>query len=231
MLRVASYNIHGGQGGDGRVSVERVGSVLAELGADLVALQEVDSRGARASAPHPGEQLATLTGMSPVFGPTMTEGSGDYGNVLLSSLPIRDTRQHDLSVAGREPRGAIEIVVDAHGHRIRVLATHLGLSAAERRVQARRLIRLIGADLELPLVLLGDFNEWLPWSRTMRWLGRALGAAAAPRSYPSRVPLFALDRVWARPAHLLRNVHAHRSPDARLASDHLPVIAQIDLPP
>jgi endonuclease/exonuclease/phosphatase family metal-dependent hydrolase len=83
------------------------------------------------------------------------------------------------------------------------------------------------------VVVLGDINEWLPLSRPLRWLNELLGHSPRERTFPSRWPLFALDRVWVRPRHALLAFGAHRSPLAVQASDHLPVkaiIASHELP-
>jgi endonuclease/exonuclease/phosphatase family metal-dependent hydrolase len=84
---------------------------------------------------------------------------------------------------------------------------------------------LFESDHTGPAVLLGDLNEWLLWGRPLRWLNRHFASTANPRTYPARFPLFALDRIWARPRTLLRSVETHTSPLARLASDHLPLKA------
>jgi endonuclease/exonuclease/phosphatase family metal-dependent hydrolase len=83
------------------------------------------------------------------------------------------------------------------------------------------------------VVVLGDINEWLPLSRPLRWLNALLGHSPRERTFPSRWPLFALDRVWVRPRHALLAFGAHHSPLAVQASDHLPVkaiIASHELP-
>jgi endonuclease/exonuclease/phosphatase family metal-dependent hydrolase len=75
--------------------------------------------------------------------------------------------------------------------------------------------------------LLGDFNEWLPWSRPLRWLNAWFEHAPAPATYPARFPLLRLDRLWLRPRQRLRTIHVHGSRLARMASDHLPIVATI----
>src|SRR5207253_7032834 len=110
------------------------------------------------------------------------------------------------------------------GQPVRVIVTHLGLFAPERRWQVRKLIELVRETQER-LVVLGDINEWFPFSRPLRWFNRLLGHSVVERSFPSRLPLFALDRVWVRPRPALLALKAHRSPLAARASDHLPVKA------
>ncbi len=228
-VRIASYNIHGCVGADRRRAPERIGKVLDELRADVVALQEVDFRGDLDVPASPWCNLGARVGLRAIPGPTLVEGKGQYGNALLVGPPVIESRRHDLSVPGREPRGAVEAVLDVRGAALRVIVTHLGLSAAERRAQVRQLLGIIESRPQLPVLLFGDFNEWLPWGRPSRWLSRALGRAAAPPTFPAKAPLLALDRIWACPSRMLCDVSPHRSALSRVASDHLPVVATVDM--
>ncbi|HLO64437.1 MAG TPA: hypothetical protein VK165_15875, partial [Azonexus sp.] len=111
---------------------------------------------------------------------------------------------------------------------IRVFVTHLGLRPAERRYQVRRMLELIAeVPADQAVVVLGDINEWLPVGRPLRWMHALLGQAPAERSFPARLPVFALDRVWVRPYWALLAFGTHRTAGARIASDHLPVKAII----
>jgi endonuclease/exonuclease/phosphatase family metal-dependent hydrolase len=225
-MRLATYNVHRAVGRDGRARPERILAVLEEIGADVVALQEVEAHD------DGGDMLAWLaakTGMRAIAGTTMRRHDGDYGNGLLSRPPVHRVDLVDLSWRGREPRGAILADVDCGGGPLRVVATHLGLRPAERRAQVERLLQLFTWQDDQPAVLMGDLNEWLLWGRPLRHLHRHFAPTPAPRSFPSGRPLFALDRVWTHPARLLRTLEAHRSPLARVASDHLPVVATIEL--
>ncbi len=156
---------------------------------------------------------------------------GQHGNALLTTLPVDDVRSHDLSVAGREPRSALEVIVRCAEHRVRVVVTHLGLRAGERRRQVERLLRIVADDAIAPTtVLLGDINEWWLWGRPLRWLHRRFGASPAPLTFPARLPIFALDRIWAHPRPALTSVTRVANAPARRASDHLPVIGMLRLP-
>ncbi len=135
------------------------------------------------------------------------------------------------TVAGHEPRSALDVILDCDGAPLRVLATHLGLHPGERRTQVRRLLNAIdAADVGAPTVLAGDVNEWFLWGRPLRWLHDHFSATPAPRTFPAGRPIFALDRVWVRPRSYLQDVRAHASELSRRASDHLPIVAQLRSP-
>lgn len=226
-LRIASYNIHRCVGSDGCYQPARIRDVLHELDAQVIALQEVES------GRHHGELLEYLTTDSDwrcIEGITLERETGRYGNAILTALPVLNCQQLDLSYKEREPRGAIDLHVQHQAQRIRVIATHLGLLPDERRTQIRTLLDWIGApqdDIADVTLLLGDLNEWFLWGRPLRWLRAWFGATPAPATYPTRWPLFALDRIWANPRAPLRKVETHRSALARLASDHYPVTATL----
>jgi endonuclease/exonuclease/phosphatase family metal-dependent hydrolase len=165
-----------------------------------------------------------------VAGPTLLDPTGDYGNGLLTGLRVEHERRIDLSVRGREPRGAIEAVVCVAGISLRIVGTHLGLRAVERRRQVQVLLRALvdaAPDDRSAIVLAGDLNEWLPRTRVRRWLAAGFGTFPARGTFPAWRPLLALDQIWVRPAPLLRGVRVHASPLAREASDHLPVVGEI----
>lgn len=227
-MRLVSYNVHRCIGARGGASVERVAEVLRELAPDVVALQEVLSS---ERIPKTGqlEQLADAVGLVPVPGATLVHADGPYGNGLLLSGPPVEVIRHDLSVAGREPRGALEVTVEGEFGRVRLINTHLGLSARERRGQVRRLEQIVTAPGEPLVALLGDTNEWRPRiGDPLRALDRRLERAPSGRTFPSRRPLVALDRIWIGPGFSLRDSGSHRSPLARMASDHLPVFADVE---
>lgn len=230
-IAVASYNIHGGVGTDGHFVPNRISDVIAELRADLIALQEVETR---ATGFDMLRFLAQRTGLHAIPGPTLVRDDGDYGNALLSRYRPMQVRHIDLSVKGREPRGAIDTwlectAIESGTFALRVIATHLGLRPSERRWQVRRLLTALAEAPAQPTILLGDVNEWFLWGRPLRWLHAYFERTPHVATFPSRYPLLALDRIWTSPrAHLL-GVSSHRSALARLASDHLPLMAQMRL--
>jgi len=233
-LRIATYNIHRCVGRDGTENIERVAAVLREINSDIVALQEVTSRPAMT-----GDMLAYLAAaahMQPIEGFTLSATGAHYGNALLTNLPISAIRRIDISVPGREPRGVIEVTFTASDHAINdhviiLWATHLGLGIRERHLQIKKLLgALHAADVDAQ-ILLGDFNEWLPWSRPLRtlhrWFVTPAGSTPSPATFPSRKPLLRLDRIWVRPAERLVALRAHSTELSRIASDHLPLVAEI----
>ncbi|ULX51747.1 endonuclease [Cupriavidus taiwanensis] len=230
-MTVVSYNIHRAVGTDRRYRPDRIAAVLAELAADIVALQEVESG---SSNDHTLEYLAGHTGMHVVSGFTRVRGSADYGNALLTRFAPEAVNQIDLTVKGCEPRGAIDATVacTASGcaNPLRVIATHLGLRPGERRHQVQQLLNYVAAAPPLPTILLGDVNEWFLWGRPLRWLHAYFEHTPHTATFPSRLPVFALDRIWVSPRAHLVSVASHRSPLARVASDHLPLVACFEVP-
>jgi endonuclease/exonuclease/phosphatase family metal-dependent hydrolase len=222
LLRVATYNAHDCIGRDGVYSPERIARVVSALDADIVALQEI-------TLDHTGSVLDCLqqtTGLRVLDGALFERGVGRYGNVLLTRCPLESQTLHDLSHAGREPRGVVDTVIRVDDRPCRVMATHLGLSWRERREQIRRIAELLSASSGAA-VLLGDFNVWLG-SKAFEPLIRAGFTHTPLRSYPTWPrPLLPLDRIFVRaPAVRLRQWR-HHSPAARLASDHYPLVAEL----
>ena len=226
-MTLATWNIHRCIGRASQKSPERCAAVLREIDAEVIALQEVDSR--------PGHELDVLTylareaGARAIAGSTMIEQDAHYGNALLTRLPVRAVRRHDLSVSGREPRGALDLDLDLDGSRLQMIATHLGLRPAERREQVRRLLPLFDTREHDLVVLTGDLNEWFLWGRPLRMLHRIFPHASHRRTWPAYAPLFALDRIWVHPHHASRRLMAHRSALTRVASDHLPLTLELEL--
>lgn len=218
-LRIASYNVHSCCGTDGKKDALRIAQVIEECGVDTVGLQEVDYR---------LEYIAQRLGMHAVPGLTLQRHDGPFGNALLTRRKVLAVRRLGFTYSRREPRNALDVDLEVAGETVRVIVTHLGLWPAERRYQVKKILELIRATPTCErVVVLGDINEWLPLGRPLRWMHGLFGHSPAERSFPSRWPLVALDRVWVRPRHALLALKAHRSPLAQLASDHLPVKALV----
>jgi endonuclease/exonuclease/phosphatase family metal-dependent hydrolase len=224
---LASYNIHRCIGMDGRYDIARVAEVIRSLQADVIALQEVEF-----PLGGPGVDLLDLiayeTGLVPIAGPTLYSHTGHYGNALLTRAEVLAVRRFNLAQVGREPRGALDVDLRIHGVRFQIVATHLGLRPFERRNQIQRILTLFHAGRNQPAALLGDFNEWFPWGRPVRWMHRYFGKPPAPATFPAFLPVLSLDRVWVHPLRALRRIQAVTVQPARQASDHLPVRAEVE---
>ncbi len=217
-LRIASYNLHGCVGRDGDRDAARIAAVIAETGCDTIGLQEVYGLDA----------LRDKLGMTAIAGPHHMWHDRHVGNALLTRRKVLAVRNHDYTWPRHEPRTALDVDLEVEGQAVRIIVTHLGLKPAERRYQVKKLLGLLrDTPISERVVVLGDINEWLPLGRPVRWLHAIFGHSPAERTFPSRWPLFALDRVWVRPRHALLAFGAHRSPLAARASDHLPVKAII----
>lgn len=226
---VASYNIHGCVGRDRRRDAQRIAEVVTELDVDVMGLQEVNSRIGLADHDMQMEFLAKSTGFEAVSGHVISRDDGHYGNVLLTRHPVTEVRRIELSVPGYEPRGALDVDLKIHGQLVRVVVTHFGLFRRERREQARRLLDTLAIH-ENPqrlVVVLGDFNEWQPFSRSLKSINSHLGMTPAPATFPAIFPLLALDRIWVWPRSALLDVCAHATRITRMCSDHLPLRAVV----
>ena len=225
-LTLATYNIHAAIGMDGHFRPERIVQVLQEIGADVVALQEVEHRWVDDCDLL--DYLARETGCQAIAGPTLLRGERHYGNALLTALPVRSVDRVNLSCSGCEPRGALDVTLDWEGTSLQVVATHLGLGPKERRNQVRRILSQFQSGSPEISVLMGDLNEWFLWGRILRWLHAYFDPTPTQATFPARWPVFALDRLWVRPHHNLVTITVHNSPCAREASDHLPLTAIIE---
>ncbi len=231
-LCVATYNIHKCVGTDGVFNPERIIEVLAEMDADLVALQEGDTRfGARAGLLDL-ERLRGRCGLVPVHFGQVDDRHGWHGNIVLVRAGAA-MQVHPVDLPGVEPRGAMLVEMDHPHGRFKVLAAHLGLLRHSRVRQVRAILRVLEQDGAVPTLILGDFNEWRRGRRSvLHGFGPAFGAGImpAPPSFPSRFPVLSLDRIFANPPQMIQTLGVHDSPLARRASDHLPVVATIALP-
>jgi hypothetical protein len=187
-FRVATYNTHKCRGIDGRIRPSRVAEVLNELGADVIALQEVVSlKGARTEQDQ-AQYLADAAGYDYRIGETRKLRGAVYGNVILSRFPVREVRVYDLTASRREARGCIRCDLEiAPGKILHLFNVHLGTGYMERRKQARLLMSrevLLSPQLKHPRLIIGDFNEWILTTCilivTWRWKNFCSTAAAWP---------------------------------------------------
>jgi endonuclease/exonuclease/phosphatase family metal-dependent hydrolase len=223
--RILTWNIHKGIGGDRRYDLGRIIDLARRHEPDIVALQEVDSRG-RDPTNLPLAALKQALGSHAAEAKTIVAEDGHYGHVLISRWPLDTVILHDVSIARREPRCAIDAVIRTPRGPFRVVATHLGLGLGERKRQIGKLVTLAReADPAEGLVMLGDFNDW--HGEVRRALDDLLPAWSFLRTFPARRPIFKLDRIFCRPAGAL--TQCWTDSEASRASDHLPVIADLAL--
>ena len=226
-LKAASYNIHACIGIDGRFDPARIAAVIREIDADIIALQEVEHH--LLDNEDLLDYLARTTGYQAVAGPTLMRETRHYGNALLTRLPVIQSQSRDISVEPYEPRAVIEAQIQAADKTLTVMATHLGLWPAERRMQVRQLLLLLEQQNTDMTLLLGDLNEWFLWGRPLRWLHKFFRSSRHIRTFPANFPLFSLDRIWVSPERALQHIYSHRSQLSRAASDHLPIVTHLHI--
>lgn len=238
LLRVATYNVHGCVGMDRERSEARIAEVIGSISADIVALQELDLGRSRSAGVDQAQLIAERLGWARIFLPAMRNGDEQYGNAIVSRHPLTLARAVELPGEGswycREKRIALWALAETDVGRVQVINTHFGLGRAERFLQAKFLAETVAAvPLDEPLVLFGDFNS-LPRSRAIAHLRnhlrsvRAWLPAAGPcRTFPTRFPSVAVDHIFGNAALEPESVRVHRTPLARIASDHYPLVAEL----
>src|SRR5262245_59331323 len=223
IVTVASYNIHKAEGIDRRVDLSRIALVLQEIDADLIGVQEVYRPQA--------EGLASSLGMHMIMGMTRVQEGLPYGNAVFTRLAVQASYTFDLTRPARQPRGGVRLDLRVAGRVLHLFNVHFGLKIRERVEQVDALVReqILNAALIGPRVVMGDLNEWFP-GPVGRALRRELHGPRIRRTHPAPLPLFPLDRIyWDRDLHS-EGFHVHRSRLARVASDHLPVVARLRVP-
>jgi endonuclease/exonuclease/phosphatase family metal-dependent hydrolase len=227
---IASYNIHKCIGRDGRFDPSRTIAVIAEIGADVIALQEVDRRFGDRAGLLDLKALERASGLVPVPLNGTRSSHGWHGNLVL----VRDgtvTGTHQLTLPGVEPRGALVVDLTLAAGPLRIIAAHLGLLRHSRASQVAAILSVAEPQDGRPTILVGDLNEWRLGRRSsLRSLHATFGPLqAAVASFPSQFPVWSLDRILASPHELVSHIEVHDSPLARAASDHLPIKAVINL--
>jgi endonuclease/exonuclease/phosphatase family metal-dependent hydrolase len=231
VLRVATYNIHRSRGLDGRTRPERIAEVLHGIRADVIALQEVVGAGPF----HGGhaEALGAALGMGWVMAVARHLRRHAFGNVVLSRHPIVQHVRYDLSWKTCEPRCCQRVDIDLGDRLLHVYNAHFGTAILERRVQAERLAGIF-SDRRVtgPKVVLGDFNEWTRGPASMLLGARLKGLDLAAhlrrrRTYPGVLPLVHLDHIYHDGAVEVQSVELVRTRRALIASDHLPLVAEL----
>jgi endonuclease/exonuclease/phosphatase family metal-dependent hydrolase len=231
-VRIATYNVHRCRGMDRRTAPARIADVLRELDADVVALQEVVGAGPAGAGQ--AEEIGAALGMGWVMAPVRLLRRHQFGNVVLSRLPILHHSQYDLSWRTCEPRACQRADLDlGAGRLLHVYNVHLGTAVLERRYQARRLASYVhDRRVSEPKIILGDFNEWLKGlaTNTLSALFDSIDIYAhlkRRRTYPGFFPMVHLDHIYYEGHVEVRSVQLLRSRTALLASDHLPLAADL----
>lgn len=230
-LIIASYNIHKAVGTDGRRQPERILAVLDEIGADVAVLQEADTRLGLRTSVLPEPLLRARGWQAAPLGQQHHEGCaalGWHGNAVLVRGDVRLTHSHRITLPSLEPRGAVLADI-AHGnHVLRLVGAHLDLSGLARARQMHAIIDAVArAPGNPPELVMGDFNEWRKGGAALAALARHWREVALGPSFPARLPIGRLDRVFAHHALHLAEASVHASALARVASDHLPIFVRL----
>ncbi len=233
IVRLLTYNIHGCVGHGSRYDAGRILDVIQSIDADIVSLQEVydDTSKDRQFL----RELEALPYRHLEYGITLMDTRrGAYGNALLSKWPLANLVKRAIGIDGYEPRGAMRgRVMHPHGV-LSVTASHLGLMRKERLVQLSQLSDLfndpenekIAPDVSC---FMGDFNEWRRWGTFLSRLKLEFGTLCSLRTFPARLPVFALDQIYVKPERAILRRFAVNNKLTRTASDHLPLVADLDL--
>lgn len=231
-LRIATYNIHRARGMDRRVVPARIAEVLREVKADVIALQEVIGAGPGGSGQ--AEEIGAALGMGWVMAPVRQLRNHLFGNVVLSRFPIVHQSQYDLSWKTCEPRGCQRAVLDlGDTRRVHIYNVHLGTAVLERRYQAPRLAAFVHDHrVAGPKIILGDFNEWMRGlaTRTLTELFESIDIHShlkRRRTYPGLFPFLHLDHIYYEGHVEVQSVELPRTRKALMASDHLPLVANL----
>jgi endonuclease/exonuclease/phosphatase family metal-dependent hydrolase len=240
--RILTYNVHRCLGTDGRLSPTRIADVIAAYEPDAVALQELDVGRARSGGIDQAHAIAQALGMHVHFHASMRVLEEEYGNAILTHRPSQLVKAEALpGLPGKprlEPRGALWACVNFGGADVQVINTHLGLRRHERLAQVNALLgpHWLGHQAcRKPVILVGDLNA-TPRSRAYQHLASHLGDAQAqarlPRpkaTFPSRLPMLRIDHVFVSHEIRVLRVETVRTPLARIASDHLPLLVEFQI--
>lgn len=234
-FRVMTYNIHHGRGVDGKVDLERIASLIRDARPDVVALQEVDQGVERTQGRDLPAELGRLTGMKPVFGPNLKFQGGDYGNLILTSHPIKSVfNTHYKMLREGEQRGLLRVELEVEGRRIWVWNTHLDYrpEPAERLSNVREIEGYLNEIGGVPVLLCGDFNEE-PGQPAVKRLSERfsdswsqLGLEDLGFTYSSTEPRKRIDFIFCSKSSGLKPRQGEVLPSE--ASDHLPVLLEFE---
>lgn len=233
-IRIATYNIHRSRGMDRRTMPSRIAEVIREMNADVVALQEVI--GAGPGGPGQAEEIGAALGMGWVMHSVRMLRHHHFGNVVFSRFPVVHHGHYDLSWRTCEERACQRVDLDLGDHSVlHVYNVHLGTAVLERRYQAARLAAFVHDHrIRGPKVILGDFNEWMKGlaTKTLSALFQSVDIAAhlkRRRTYPGLFPVLHLDHIYYEGEVTVRDLELVRTRKSLVASDHLPLVADLSI--
>lgn len=230
MLTVASYNIRKSVGLDWKRQPDRILEVIAEIGADIVALQEVDRRFGRRTSSLSVERITEATDYYPVrFGARPTS-LGWHGNTILVRKAAKVLSHKQIHLPQLEPRGAVMADIEIADMVVRVIGMHLGLVGLWRNRQALAVLQLLEKlEEKLPTVIMGDLNQWTTEGGALAHFAETHNIVAPGPSFHASRPMLPLDRIITDLDFAVESAGVHTSDQARRASDHLPVWARLRL--
>jgi endonuclease/exonuclease/phosphatase family metal-dependent hydrolase len=226
-LKVATYNIRKSVGTDRQRNPARILAVLAEIDADIVALQEADRRFGQRSSAIPHHMFLDHSDYMPVDFGVRAQGIGWHGNALLVRRGIDVRHAQPLIIPTLEPRGAVIADLKANGRPLRIVGAHLDLSGLWRRRQIRAILAHLDSVQHIPTVIMGDFNQWSNRGALSEFAFHHHRLVKTPPSFHSRRPIARLDRIIVSHDLSVEAADAHATALAKLASDHLPLWADI----
>ncbi len=243
MPRILTYNVHNGVGMDRRLDLDRIAQAIALCRPDIVALQELDVNRPRSGGVDQAHAIAERLGMRFHFNAAIRVAEERYGDAILTALPMRLVKSGPLPTLPEygmlEPRGALWVEIEVGGRRLQVINTHFGLMPREQRAQAAELLSerwLAHPDCVDPVILIGDFNATSGYRAYQSLKGALRDAQKAVRSgfgrptFPSRAPILRIDHVFVSPSVRVREVQVADGALFRVASDHLPLWMDFELP-
>jgi endonuclease/exonuclease/phosphatase family metal-dependent hydrolase len=237
-----TYNVHGCRGMDREICYSRIADVIERYDPDVVALQELDLGRQRSALMDQTRAIAELVSMECHFHPALRVAEEEYGDAILSKFPLTILKAGGLPEPARkwvdEPRGALWVALNIRGQEVQVINTHLGLGRMERRMQARALLgeEWLGAASQrgTPVVICGDFNSpsggmvHRLFQTRLRDAQLAVPGGQVRRTFPTRFPVLCLDYVFVSEGLRVLRAEVPRTPLTRVASDHLPVIVDLE---
>lgn len=237
-IRIMSYNVHGCLGMDGHISTDRIARVIARNNPDIIALQELDALRSRSNGIEQAHKIAQYLEMKYHFHPVFCRQEEQYGNAILSRLPVSLERMAALPQLKKkemyEPRGAMSIILELNGVKIKIINTHLSIWPRERIVQIEALLgKEWMGDGNGHTILCGDFNA-MPGSAAYRTIctkfkdSQAIIAGHRPYStWFGRYPLTQIDHIFVTPQFKVVSAYVSHTSLDKVASDHLPLMVDL----